>query len=327
MSTSSNFILEEIIADLVDSNKSLVGPLMRLQYFAKRTGNEELMQFVLSELNGYKGKANMPDYRMAGAIIKVDIQFGETKHSDLELPVEMLPQDKQHLFSSFYLNESVAVLEEMVVTKEQSKDFSQYLVLNLPLQMTSIFKDAAVKLYRIHYYRADVIGVRLLTNRNLIPRALTVIRSRLLDFCMEIGEQFGYNIVIDSFNKYQSSNNEKILQIMSTVINNHGDGSIINTGENANIHATINISKGNKEQLNESLKRLGVDAEDIEELNAIVVEEVPDSENKRLGNKTVDWISEVSGKALKGVGGIAKEVTSSLLANLLMQYFGIPPIN
>jgi len=42
--------------------------------------------------------------------------------------------------------------------------------------------------------------------------------------------------------------------------------------------------------------------------------------------KPLIWIANVSGKALKGVGAIAKEVTSSLLANLLSQYIGIPPL-
>jgi hypothetical protein len=215
----------------------------------------------------------------------------------------------------------------MVERKVGEHTSSQFLVLDLPLAMLSLFQDAASKLYRNPYYSAKVIGARILGNGNIIPKALTSIRSRLLTFCMEIGDTFGYNIEIGSFNKSQNYNNEKIVQLMNTVINNHGDGSIINTGANTNIDATITVTKGNKEQLTSKLKDLGIDPTDIEELNTIVEEEAPDVENKKLGNKTIDWISKVSGKALKGVGSIAKEVTSSLLANILMQYFGIPPIS
>lgn len=114
---------------------------------------------------------------------------------------------------------------------------------------------------------------------------------------------------------------------MNTTINNEGDGNVINTGSKANIHATITIEKGNKEQSNQKLKELGIDSSDIEELNTIVDEEVPDNEKKQLGHKAIDWISKVSGKALKGIGSIAKEVSSSVLAHIIMQYFGIPPLH
>lgn len=324
---SENFILEEVIAELVDNDKSLLGPLMKLQYFAKRIGNDELLQFVLAELNGYKNKSNLPDYRTSAAIINVDIQFGEIKHQNMEFPVEMLPEEGRSAFGSFYLTESVTVLEQMVIRKEEAKDFEQYLVLNLPLSMVHVFQDAAEKLYKNPYYRAGVIGARLLTNRNIIPRALTAIRSRLLSFCMDVGGEFGYNIAIESFNKSQLTNNEKIIHLMSTVINTHGDGNVVNTGENANINATITIFKGNKEQLTKKFQELGIDTADIEEINQIIDDEADSTESKKLGNKTIDWIIKVSGKALKGVGSIAKEVSSSMLAQLLMQYFGIPPIS
>ena len=325
MNATGNFILEEVIADLVESNKSLRDPLMKLQYFAKRTKNEELLSFVLAELNGYKGRKDLPDYRLSAAIIRIDIQFGETKCSNLEFPTELLKANNSEALKKFYLFDPVPVLEEMT-NKKGEQDKNQYLALHLPMTMLNMFQEPASKLYRTPYYLAEVIGARILTNRSIIPKALAAIRSRLLEFCMEIGETFGYNIGIESFNRSQTTNNEKVIKLMNTVINNHGDGSIINTGENANIHATITISKGSKEQLNKKLNELGIDANDIEELNAIVAEEEPDFENRKLGNKSIDWISKISGKALKGVGGIAKEVTSSLLANILMQYFGIPPM-
>jgi len=142
---------------------------------------------------------------------------------------------------------------------------------------------------------------------------------------MEISDTFGDKIVIDTFNKEQSINNQKIIRLMSTTINNHGDGNVINTGDNANIEASITIAQGDKEQLNKQLRTLGIDAADIEEINKIVDIEIPVEQSTTLGDSTIDWITKVSGKALKGVGSITKEVTSSLLANILMQYFGIAP--
>lgn len=324
---ADNFILEEVIADLVDSNKSLVGPLMKLQYFAKRTKNEELLQFVLAELNGYNVQGSLPDYRITPALLQIDIRFGQVDHPNLELPVELLNENTREVFRKFTLTESVTVLEHMSNNKQDSIDGGQYLVYNFPLTLLHLLQDAAAKLYKNGYYKAVVVGGRLLGNGNILPTALTSIRSRLLSFCMDVGEEFGYNIAIESFNKSQSTNNEKIIHLMSTVINTHGDGNVVNTGENANISASITISKGNKDQLTKKFQELGIDTADIEEINQIVEEEADSQDSKKLGNKTIDWITKVSGKVLKGVGSIAKEVTSSMLAQFLMQYFGIPPIN
>lgn len=324
---AENFILEEVIADLVDSNKSLVGPLMKLQYFARRTKNEELLQFVLAELNGYKSHRNLPDYRVSAALLQVDIRFGEVDHPNLELPVDMLDEKHRDALRKFTITDSVSVLEHMVSNKADAKANGQYLIYNFPLTFIHLFQDAAAKLYMSPYYLAEVVGGRLLGNSNIMPTALTAIRSRLLSFCMDVGEEFGYNIAIESFNKSQSTNNEKIIHLMSTVINTHGDGNVVNTGENVNISATITISKGNKEQLTKKFQELGIDTADIEEINQIIEEEADSQDSKKLGNKTIDWITKVSGKALKGVGSIAKEVTSSMLAHFLMQYFGIPPVS
>jgi len=322
------FLLEQVTSELMDNNTSLIGPIMKLQYFASRTGNSELLEFILSELNGYKVKDTLPDYRISKAIIYVDVQFGDIRHPDLEIPVEMIDEKHRYLFQNFTVTDSVSVLEQMSLTDKESKNYSNYLVVNLPLTYIHYFQEAATSLYKNPYFQTKVVGSRLLTNKNIILRALTSVRSRLLTFCLEIGSNFGYEISIENYNKSQKLNNQKITNYMTTIINNNGDGNIANTGDNSNIHATITISKGNREQLSKKLEELKIDREDIKEINQIIdKEEASIIENNNLGDSTIEWITKVTGKALKGVGSIAKEVTSSLLANLLMQYFGIPTIN
>ncbi len=322
-----SFIIEEVIKDLVDNKTPLESALLKLQYFAEITSNRELLNYVHSELNGYAVKIDIPDYRKAVSIIQVDFQFGEIQHNNNILPVELLTQEAKEAFKYFRLHEPVSVLEQMRPSNENENDSSQHLVTTLPMTLIHLFQKPTESLYKNPYYKAEVFAVRLLANRNIILSALTTIRSKLLSFCIQIGKTFGYKIEIESFNKSNSSNNEKIVHIMNTTINNQGDGNVINTGDNSSISASISIEKGNKSQLNSKLKELGIDSDDIIELNELIDVEAPDLEKKKLGNKTVDWISKVSGKALKGVGNITKEVTSSVLAHIIMQYFGIPPLH
>ncbi len=314
-----SFVLEEVISELVDSNRSLSSPLLKLQYFAELTNNKELLAFVRSELNGYKEVQNMPDYRIADAQVLVDFQFGPTQHLGKVFPVEMIDEQHQPAFKYLYLNESVSVLEKI----ERDPGTDQFIIQTFPLSLLHFLQSGTAQLYTNPHFKARVFAAKKITNRNCVTSALTALRSRLLSFSMEIGKTFGYNIQIESFNR-EEINNKKIVTIMNTTITNNGDGNIVNTGAHASVNASIQINKGDKQELLGKLKGLGVEDKDINELEAIIDSETPDYTTQTLGHKTIDWITNVSGKALKGIGGIAKEVTSSLLANLIMQYFGIP---
>lgn len=103
----------------------------------------------------------------------------------------------------------------------------------------------------------------------------------------------------------------------------NGDGNILNTGNEANIHATINVNKGNLDNLKRQLSNYGIEDDDIEELSEIVQTENPNSVNNTLGEKSNSWILKITGKALSGVGKIAVGISSNILASLIRQYYGI----
>lgn len=48
------FLLQEVIDDLVNTDKSLSAALMKLNYFGKLIKNQELVEYTQSELNGYR---------------------------------------------------------------------------------------------------------------------------------------------------------------------------------------------------------------------------------------------------------------------------------
>ena len=98
-----------------------------------------------------------------------------------------------------------------------------------------------------------------------------------------------------------------------------GTGIILNTGKEANIHATININKSNLDVLKRQLFKYGIEDEDIEELAEIVQTEKPNSESNTLGEKSNGWILKIVGKALSGVGKIATGISSNILATLIKQ--------
>ncbi|GAA4456501.1 hypothetical protein [Rurimicrobium arvi] len=102
-----------------------------------------------------------------------------------------------------------------------------------------------------------------------------------------------------------------------------GHGNILNTGNQANIYSTNNVSKNNLDTLKNQLTKYGIDDDDIQELAEIVQAETPNSKTNTLGEKSNNWILKIIGKSLSGAGKIAIGISSNILAAVIRQYYGL----
>lgn len=124
-----------------------------------------------------------------------------------------------------------------------------------------------------------------------------------------------------------SNEDEKINQthIMGNIIiNNTGNGNVINTGNESNIENHVTIYKSDLSRLQSELEKHGVDKEDIQKISEIISTEQPNIETNRLGKKSNDWISKIINKSLNGIGKISTGITANILATLIKQYYGMP---
>lgn len=316
------FLLQEIIDDLVDTDKSLAKPLMKLLYFAKIIKNKELEEFVNNELNGYKDTISndenyldkIPDYRKTIATINMNGQCGEHKHN-ITFPISMLPPELS-ILKYFIVAEGIVQIEKLV---EQSQSHSGNIGRDLPMEALPYFQEPANKLYKNPFgLKLIITQVTTSCSPNFIIGIPSNIRKKLLDFIMNIAEQFGYDIEIETFNK-EPENNKIIIEQMNNVINNTGDGNTINMGNNNHNENNISIHKGNIERLQQELSKLGLEQEDINEISEIVKSE-PLDEKKGLGERAKKWLHKIFGKAIDGIGDISKGVTIELLTKLITEY-------
>lgn len=127
--------------------------------------------------------------------------------------------------------------------------------------------------------------------------------------------------------------NDFIGKTKVTMEKNQNLGGISNTafGDNATIIVgdhnqvkTIQILKGNFEDLRGLLKRNNVSDEDIAQLKEILETETPDIESKTLGSKTNEWIKKMVGKCLDGSWAIGISAAGKLLADGIKAYYGWP---
>jgi hypothetical protein len=316
------FLLQEVIDDLVNTDRSLSSPLMKLNYFGKLIKNQELIEFTQNELNGYRDSQEIiPDYRKSIGTLLVDFQEHYNQHLGKTLPISMIDEKYRPAFEYFYVREGIAVVEKLA-TEAHKGDSEGYIATPLPMERLHILQEPARKLY-ISNVRIDVIAARLTTNSSLVVKIPNAIRTKLLDFVMALADEFGYDIEIESFNKKSDINNTTVIHQMNTTINNSGDGNVINTGNENQIENNVTLYKGDISRLQTELEKQGIDTEDIKEISEIVTSEQPIIEQNRLGEKSNGWISKIINKSLNGVGKITTGISANILATLIKQYYGI----
>jgi hypothetical protein len=314
------FLLQEVIDDLVNTDKSLSASLMKLNYFGRLIKNQELIDYTQNELNGYRGKDSVPSYRKTTATLYIDFQAGYNLHNDKQLPVSMIAEPYRQVFEYIQIREGIAAVEKLARETEKGASAGQ-IFSPLPMEMLHILQEPGRKLYKSDV-RIGVVGARLAGNASIVVEIPNAIRTKLLEFVMSIADAFGYDIEIESFNKKADINNQTIIHQMNTTINNSGDGNLINTGNEANISATINIKKGDFDSLEKKLLEEGIDKQDVEELKTIFTQEEPDRENHKLGPKVNGWIGRTFGKILGGTTKIAMSAAGHLLAEWVWHYYG-----
>lgn len=320
MSDNNTFVLNNVINDLIDADKSLINPLMKLNYFGRLTKNEELTNYTNNEINGYPADAEIPKYRKLGSRLFVDFQAGFHPHPHKEIPLGILDEDLQEFCKEIPVFDSIREIEQM--NSNLKENGSPEVQLPIPLELLPRIQPPAIKLYK-STARLQITGARLIGNGLKILRITEQVRTNLLSFSMKLADEFGYVIKIEDFNKRQASNNQTIIKYMTTNnIKNAGDGNVINTGEKARITANIQITKGNKSELSDFLQEKGVSEADTQELIEIIDKEDPDRENKKFGNDVNEWIKKMMGKALDGSWGIGIGTAGSLLAEAIGSFYG-----
>jgi len=240
MSDRNNFILQDVINDLVDTTKSLESALFKLYYFGRLIKNETLVQYSNAEINGYK-ELDPPNYRKAIAKLTIRMQVGYNEHT-AELPISMLEEPFNTQLQYSEIREGIRVLERM--SNSSNQEGASHLRTDLPMEMLAYIQPAATRLYKSHVRLVVTQGI-ITTNANVVIQIISTVRSRLLAFCMDIAEEFGYDIEITSFKTHEVINNQTINHIIKTQITNNGNGNINNTGNEAELYANISLKKEN----------------------------------------------------------------------------------
>lgn len=305
-------LISEIINELVDSEKSLTRPLLKTKVWATRLQNPELLGWVDNELTGYRMVKDLPDYRIfKSELLGTYIVGGTMQYSNQPLITLGLDDKLADALTHMRLQGSIASLEGYIAHNE-----SRVLNESIPPEIAIMIEQNYIK-HGNNYF--NIISCYKQVSIEAIQQVITSVRSKLLEFMLEIEKKFGIETKFEELKK----NRKTIETIVHNTIISKGERSVISIGDNTVVTYTNIVKEGDKEGLRDALQKYKVDTSDINDLLGIIDTEKPDREKKLFGGKVNGWISKMVSKSLDGSWQIAVHTAAIILAELIMAYYGM----
>lgn len=302
-------ILLEKITEGATSDKIPLSELLRLcMRLGKLLHNDELMTWAIAELNGYKTKEELPEYRILPT--QVSGHFSGSFGSGIRnahIPQMVIDKDHRDNLFTNYIFDPVAELEQLT-----KGDKSETLHSYWSADVIAYYQQKEI-------YQGMVLSSawRILTKAALTG-ILDTIRTRILEFSLRIEQELN----LDELDTEKEKDIEVKPSTVSQVFNNTiygGNVSMANTGNTT--QQMIQIQKGDIAGLHDYLGKLGVTKPLLEELDE-ALEADATSENKP-GPKTTNWISRIMILIGKGSLALATNAAGSLIASAIMKYLGV----
>lgn len=307
-------LISQIINELIDTKEnSLNSALLKTKVLASRIQNNELLNWTNSELSGYNSIAELPEYRKRIPNILIgDYINGNMQYRNSQIPTSGMDEEWEETLRYTNFSNSVTELENMFTNNEKGSTF------NSPIraEIVGLIEHNWIKIGNPYL---SLYNVNRVISKSTIEGILSNVRNKLLDFMLKIDEEFGN---LTAVKELRDKNTEISKIVNNTIINNNGDGNVLNTGNNNEIKNSPKIQKNNLENFSDELRKNNVDEVDIQEIILIVQDESFDIENNKFGTKTNTWITKMISKALDGTWNVSIGTAGNLLATAIQQYYG-----
>lgn len=302
--------LEEIISILSSGEEGTTNALLKTKILVYSIGKKELASWVNYELNGYPNDSELPEYRIVSARVLANINNGVRFYSEYPLPIAYLDEDDYEDATRCQVRLSISQIEELVVNAGDHHALQQPIPLDLAYfkyckkvdksyEITSCYKEIA-----LHNFTS----------------ILTQVRSRLLDFVLELSDQA-------SGIPGASTMTEKLKQIDASSLFKSaifGDNTVINLGNNSSFNIANNVSKNDIETLKKYLSTQGFSEEDITNLEVAITADGPIApRSNNYGVSVGQWFSNMISKAAKTTAGIGVAATTEIISSALKKYYSI----
>jgi hypothetical protein len=297
-------LIDDIIDLLGRVDGSLSEALLKTKILLHQIGKKELAEWVNKELTGYGPDDDVPAYRVLHAQIIGHVANMAMKANNFPLPINHLDDKTRNRLQKIPMRESLEALTKLASAKQ--------LAINFAPEFYGAFDEGLEA--GTHVQRAW---------RQLSPEAVSQIlinvRSRLLDFILELRDQVG-----SGKNEAEVSEKSKAVnldQMFNKAI--FGDNATLIFGDANQQHVRNEIKQNDIDSLHHALKAAGVEEIDLAELKAAVEDDDRMLGKASFGGETGKWYMALLSKAAKGGYKIGVDIVGSVVSRALSAYMGV----
>lgn len=300
-------LLNELIASIPDTSSSLTEALLKTKVLLHQLGRSDLAEWVTWELQGYPSTDAVPDYRQLNAAVRGTVSNGYIRHLDAQLPTMHLSSDVRSRFEKVRSTQSVSALEKLAGSDTEG--------MQQPIA-PEFNGQFAQKLSAGFYIEAAWSSI----GYGQVSQLLTQVRSRLLDFLLELQSKVGDEMTSKEMKELGQSEetgkmfNHAIFGDNATIMVGHGGAQTVVTG----------VQRGDVESLIRALVEKRVPSEDAAELRlAIEADSTSSGVTARTkGPKVSQWIGKMMTKAANASWNVELSIAANLLTDALNRYYG-----
>ena len=259
-------------------------------FIARKLDQDEMVEFLKKEINGYPTSKEVPEYRNANVFFKARNPMRGW------IPIQLPSKGTFEELSTWPITMSISEIQTAVDNKDL-----QTISMIIPLELQQFLIEAA----RI----PNRYEIKMFFSKTQLVRILNTIKNQILDWALNL-EQKG--ILGED---YEFSTKEKEIAKNMTIINNYGNingsnvvGSAINSTLNANGVKEFDYEGAKKllESIKELIKAPSVDENDRNLLNTQI---------EKIDQKINQKDSKSIGTLLNSLGVWAQSITCSVIGS------------
>lgn len=299
-------LLDELIAMLSDEKSSLPGALLKTKVLLHQIGQKELVEWVNKELNRYADDDELPEYRIIHTKVVGTVVNLAYRYQNFDLPTMHLEEKWRRRFTQARLVQSLASLQRLQGGKGQTITFA------IAPELTGMFTKALEA-------GNHVESAMCVANISQIDNIFTQVRSRLLDFVLQLKEELG-DLPEEEVRPGAPGTANAASLFHSAVF---GDGATIVVGNNNVQHVNSHNKVGDVAELITVLKKAGIDDVELTGLQVAIEEDPRPTPQTGLGPGVRAWIARQFERAASAAWNIELGIAGGLLTTALQNYYGL----
>lgn len=299
-------LLRQIQSDAIDSATSISDILRKCKLLAAHLGNDEFNAWVEYELNGYRCKDDLPEYRVLNVQSYGDFSgYGGSGAKNTIIPPSTIPKKYREYVTREYLMDPISYYESLITENTKTG--------NLKVDWNAdLLAYVSTKILR----NMSCMSAWKLIPRGSINALLDTVRNRILSFVIDIETKAPHagEVPLNT----RPVTDEQVSQAFNTII---VQGNVANLASSGS-QVIINVIPHDFSSLSQYLKSLGISESDLNDLKKAISEDAHPSGQEKFGSKVGTWTGKMVSKAADGTWKVAISTAGSLLAKALSAYFG-----